>query len=82
MRISGGPTVELTNTNFLIVSDHEEISFVSGYKGKAMQDLQTIGLKVKRISNSRKNAIKIEAFLPNLEKIRAHPNLLAASLSV
>ena len=88
VRVSGGPTVESTNTtSFMIVPDQQHASEYPSAQATREKLCKIFkpsdcGLKVKRISNSLKSAVKIEAFTPDLEKVRSHPGLLAAGLTV
>lgn len=88
VRVLRGPTVEISNTtSFLIVpKENAREKFVSSqatretlYKVLKPADC---GLRVKRLSRAQDCGIRIEAFAPDIEKIRAHPGFVSAGLEV
>ncbi|KMQ89589.1 putative 50 kda protein in type i retrotransposable element r1dm [Lasius niger] len=88
VRVSRGPTVEISNTtSFLVVpKENAKDKFVSSqvtrktlYKVLKPADC---GLRVKRLSRARDSGVRIKAFSPDIEKFRAHPGLASAGLEV
>ncbi|XP_050456456.1 uncharacterized protein LOC126854106 [Cataglyphis hispanica] len=88
VRVSRGPTVEVSDTtSFLIVpSENKREKYVSSQVTKdtlcRVLKPADCGLKVRRISYARDNGVRIEAFSPDIKKIRAHPGLAEAGLTV
>lgn len=88
VHISRGPSFEVsTSTSFTIMPDND-----SATKFATSQVIrETVckvlrpsdyALKVRKVTNARNNGIRIEAIFPDIEKIKAHPNLAQAGLNV
>ncbi|KAL6423097.1 hypothetical protein ACFW04_010528 [Cataglyphis niger] len=87
IRVSGDPTVEVANTSFLVVlSENKRDKYVSSQVTKdilcRVLKPADCDLKVRKISYVRDNCVKIEAFSPDIEKIKAHPSLAKAGLTI
>ncbi|KMQ84041.1 putative 50 kda protein in type i retrotransposable element r1dm [Lasius niger] len=88
VHVSGGPTVELAGTtSFIVVPDDKHaVKYASSQATR--ETLSKVfkpsdcGLKVNRISYTRNNGVRIEAFSPDMDKIKAHPGLATAGLMV
>ncbi|KAL6419007.1 hypothetical protein ACFW04_011636 [Cataglyphis niger] len=86
--VSRGPTVEMSDTiSFLVVpSENKRDKYVSSQVTKdtmcRVLKPTDCDLKVRRISYARDNDVRIEAFSPDIEKIKAHPGLAEAGLTV
>ncbi|KAL6416763.1 hypothetical protein ACFW04_014840 [Cataglyphis niger] len=86
--VSRGPTVEMSDTiSFLVVpSENKRDKYVSSQVTKdtmcRVLKPTDCDLKVRRISYARDNDVRIEAFSPDIEKIKAHPGLAEAELTV
>ncbi|KMQ92761.1 putative 50 kda protein in type i retrotransposable element r1dm [Lasius niger] len=88
VRVSGGPTVELTDTtSFIVAPGHKHVTKYDS--SQATKDVlcrvlrpSDCGLRVNRVSLTRGNGVKIEAFSPDMDRIKAHPGLAAAGLVV
>ncbi|KAL6418568.1 hypothetical protein ACFW04_012005 [Cataglyphis niger] len=74
VRVSRGPTVEVRDK---YVSSQVTKDILCKILKPA-----DCGLKIRRISYARDNGTRIEAFSPDIEKIKAHPGLARAGLTM
>ncbi|KAL6427135.1 hypothetical protein ACFW04_008637 [Cataglyphis niger] len=88
VRVSRGPTVELPNiTSFLVIrKDDSADKFTSSQATKEtlcrMFKPADCDLKVRRLTHACDSDVRIEAFSPDIEKIKAHPELAKAGLTI
>lgn len=86
--VAGGPTVRLPGTSSIVISpDNEHIDkYTTSQETKEMLckvfKPSNCGLRVKRISLAGNRDVRIEAFSPDIERIRAHQGLVKAGLKV
>lgn len=88
VRVSGGPTVELTNTTSFIITpdtknrDKYESSQETKEALRKVFKPSECGLQVNKLTRAKNNGVRIEAISPDLEQIKAHPGLAKAGLTV
>lgn len=88
VHISGGPVLSVPkSTAFMIVpeKDHEMEYTTSQATREAVCKIlkpSDCALKIKKVSNVRKNGIRIEAISPDINRIKMHQNLAKAGFKV
>lgn len=86
VHVSRGPTVELTDTtSFIVVPDYKHADKYASSQA-TMETLCKVfkpsdcRLRVNKISFASNNGVRIEAFSPDIERIKAHPGIATAGL--
>ncbi|KMQ83091.1 putative 50 kda protein in type i retrotransposable element r1dm, partial [Lasius niger] len=87
MRVSRGPTVEISDTTSFLVIQKENARDKFASSQVTRETLYKVlkpadcGLRVK-LSRARDCRVRIETFAPDIEKIRTHSGLVSAGLEV
>lgn len=88
VHVSGGPVVDVPSTTsfFIVPGEGSEKKFASSQATKEtvfkVLKPSECALKVNKISMARNNGIRIEAVSPDIEAIKAHPELRKVGLKV
>lgn len=86
--VTRGPTVDLPNTVSFLVVPEEKIKESYTTSQITRETLCKVfkpaeyGLRIKKLTYAKDSGVRIEAFSPDIDKIKAHPGIVAAGLKV
>lgn len=88
VNVSKGPTLDVApSTSFMIVPDKKSASRLTTFAATKETFCNVFkpadcALRINKVVLAKGNGIRIEAYSPNLERIKSHPGLKKAGLKV